>query len=171
MKSAAERPLWFPAAPAFDHDAATRKEQGTRAAGAAVGPLFERYFGVQAVCAILCLVTALSLSGPGRDQRWRVYLISVATLTVAVGWGLDWKVTRLREVRDQAQDAALLSTGDWSHDEAVAAVRADFTRWHLASLLVNFLTIGCVTVAMALAGRLPDDTQPVLRPSDGGPRA
>jgi len=57
--------------------------------------------------------------------------------------------------------------------EAEAARRA-FVQWHLVSLLFNMLTLGLVTVAMALAARLPTDPSAdpgVRNPRDGGPSA
>jgi hypothetical protein len=40
---------------------------------------------------------------------------------------------------------------------ASVAARKDFGTWHLWSLLLNMVTIGLVTVAMALAAQLPGD--------------
>src|SRR5262249_2153201 len=55
----AKREIWFPMWQAFDGPSPDpvspeplRKEQGTRAAGVAIAPLFHWYFGIQAVCAV-----------------------------------------------------------------------------------------------------------------------
>src|SRR5262249_19009924 len=73
------RAIWFPPGRDFDQDRGTwtyspsagesrrifqsaadvRKEQGIRAGGAVVGPLFDWYFLIQGICAILALATAL----------------------------------------------------------------------------------------------------------------
>jgi outer membrane protein assembly factor BamB len=64
-----ERPAWFPLAreyagnpPSPKFPDPLRKEQGTRAAGHAISPLFDWYFIIQAVCAVVALVTALGWS-------------------------------------------------------------------------------------------------------------
>ena len=45
---------------------------------------------------------------------------------------------------------------------AAGAARRQFGTWHLISLLLNFVTVLLVTVAMALAARLPErSTAPV----------
>src|SRR5262249_56913737 len=64
-----ERPLWFPLPAQFDQDPATRREQGTRAAGAAVGPLFDWYFLLQGVCGLLAAGTALRWPRPEPGAR------------------------------------------------------------------------------------------------------
>jgi hypothetical protein len=46
--------------------------------------------------------------------------------------------------------------------QVAESARAEFGRWHGYSLLLNLLTVLLVTVAMALAARLPAD--PSLAP-------
>src|SRR4051794_26393537 len=62
------RPLWFPIPEAFDKPPLgdgfpkeTRLEQGSRAAGAAVGKIFPVYYGLQAGCGLVALLTAVVL--------------------------------------------------------------------------------------------------------------
>ncbi len=135
-----QRPPWLPVAQSLD------KEQGTRLAGVAVGPMFPWYFLLQGVCGLVAVTTALSWSRS--DQRHpvdqvRTVLLILALVTVLVGWPLAQKVSDLRPARYDA-------------DPAVAAsARADFGRWHLYSLLLNFVTLALVGGATALAAQLP----------------
>jgi len=166
-----ERPLWFPLPAVFDQGEQTRKEQGIRAAGAAISPLFDWYFLIQGVCGLLAACTALGwprLEPKARVHRLRVVLLVAALLTVVVGWPLERKVSALRAVRNEASDALLTQTAASSLTRAPGlpedvdkikqtanAARADFGRWHFYSLMLNFVTVLLVTVAMALAAYLP----------------
>jgi hypothetical protein len=119
-------------------------------AGSAVGPVFPRYFGMQAVCGLIALATALSWWRLGGVHRWRVFVIGFALVTVAVGWPISDEVSRLRLER-------------FSPDAAAAeAARAGFASWHLVSLALIFVTVLAAGAALALAGRLPADKQAVL---------
>jgi acyl-phosphate glycerol 3-phosphate acyltransferase len=113
-------------------------------AGAAVGPVFPRYFGMQAVCGLAALITALSWWKCGRLCRWRVYLIGVALLLVAIGWPIANHVTELRLQRFSADSAIA--------DEAKAA----FAPWHFVSLGLSVVTVCLAGVALALAAKLPE---------------
>jgi acyl-phosphate glycerol 3-phosphate acyltransferase len=155
------RPLWLPAPPELEKNRPSdsfpeplRKEQGSRIAGAAVGPMFPWYFGLQAVCGVLAVATALawcsSASYPGAVHKVRVVVLGLALIGVGVGWWLEREVEKRRETRTAADQA-----------------RADFGRWHGFSLMVNLLTVLLVTVGMALAAALPaasaDGSAGVLR--------
>ncbi len=135
----AQRPAWLPES--FD------KEKGTQLAGLAVGPLFPWYYLLQGVCGLLTVVTALSLarSEPqARAHQVRFFILALALATVIAAWPIANRVSALRDAR-------------YAADRAVAAsAKADFGRWHRYSLLLNFATLGLVTVAMALAARLPN---------------
>jgi glycerol-3-phosphate acyltransferase PlsY len=113
-------------------------------AGSAVGPVFPRYFAMQAVCGLLALVTALSWwKAEGKVHRWRVYLIAAGVLTVAIGWPISNYVSELRLLR-------------FATDQAIATkAKADFTAWHLVSLFLSFVTVCLAGVSLALAARLP----------------
>ena len=52
--------------------------------GAAVGPVFPRYFAMQAACGVIALLTALSWWKLGGVHRNRVFVIAFALATVAV---------------------------------------------------------------------------------------
>lgn len=124
-------------------------------AGSAVGPVFPRYFAMQAVCGVLALITSLSWwKYEGKLQRWRVYLIALALLTVAVGWPISNHVSELRLLR-------------FSTDPSVAASAiADFTSWHLVSLFLSFVTVSLAGAALAIASRLPSEIVVVARGED-----
>jgi hypothetical protein len=182
------RPVWFPAGGKFEQDPESwklspsageprrvfesasdvRKEQGIRAAGAAIGPLFDWYFLLQGVCAILALVTALRWSRAGppvRAHQLRVIVLLVAFATVAAGWPLERQVSALRGPRDAATDALLQEAPNIPaavYEQAVAA-RSTFGAWHGVSTLLNLSTIALVTVAMVLTARLPANVQTVKR--------
>ncbi len=116
-------------------------------AGSAVGPVFPRYFAMQALCGVVALVTALSWWHRGGVHRRRVYVIAFALFTVAVGWPISEEVTRLRLLR-------------FSPDAGIASdARADFATWHLISLALSFVTVCAAGVALALAGKLPEQEQ------------
>ena len=113
-------------------------------AGSAVGPVFPRYFAMQAVCGVIALVTALSWWKLGCVHRWRVYIVAAAVLTVAVGWPISEEVARLRPLR-------------FSADASIANPAKDaFRDWHLVSLFLSFVTVLLAGVALALAAKLPD---------------
>ena len=59
----AQRETWLPRPPMYSEingDVNGPKEQGTRAAGYAIGPMFLWYFALQGVCGFIALATALS---------------------------------------------------------------------------------------------------------------
>lgn len=113
-------------------------------AGSAVGPVFPRYFAMQAVCGALALVTALSWWKSGRTHRVRVVVLALAVATVAVGWPLSNYVSEIRFAR-------------FSPDAAISeAAKAAFGRWHLASLALSGVTVLLAGAAMALAAKLPE---------------
>ncbi len=165
LKEKEARPLWFPMADVYAKAPPTgkfpdplRKEQGLRAAGAAVGPIFVWYYGIQAVCAAATAITALGwwLSRKGNIHTVRAVLLLLALVGVGVGWGLERVVADLRVPRNQLTDAVLQgSTEDLG---AAEEARAIFARWHGYSLLDNMAVLLLVTVAMALAAQLPTDS-------------
>ena len=114
-------------------------------AGAAVGPVFPRYFGMQAVCAVVAVGTAARWRRLGRVHEWRFAVVVAAALTLAVAIPLSDRVSELRLLR-------------FDPDPAVAeAARAAFGPWHLASLGLSVVTVGLAGVGLALAARLPAD--------------
>ncbi len=121
-----------------DAPPARKEALASALAGSAVGPVFPRYFGMQAVCGLMALGTALGGWGCGGIHRVRVVLLALGVLTVAVGWPLADHVSELRLLR-------------FSADPSVAeAARVAFGPWHLASLGLSFVTVGLAGSALAL---------------------
>jgi glycerol-3-phosphate acyltransferase PlsY len=171
-----QRPKWFPLPAAYARQDSVLdgpKEQGTRAAGAAVGALFPWYFAIQGACGLLALGTALGLSRahPGRVHRVRSILLLLALLFVLAGWPLEQKVNALRGPRNEAVSAFLTSRPEQADKARTAALeaKAEFGLWHGLSLLLNFATLGLVTVAMALAARLPGTPEVIPHDQPGAP--
>jgi hypothetical protein len=135
-----------------------RLEQGSRAAGAVVGPLFPWYFRLQAACAAAALLTALGWTAryPSRLNSLRLAVLFLALVSVGVGWWLELTVHDLRGPRNSLTDAVLRAPSpDPAEVHAAEEARATFGRWHFYSLLANFATLGLATVGMALAAHLP----------------
>jgi acyl-phosphate glycerol 3-phosphate acyltransferase len=116
-------------------------------AGSAVGPVFPRFFLMQAVSGAVALATALSWWNSERRtlNRVRVVVLALALLGVVLGWPLSEQVSRLRVERFTAS-----GTMD-------PAVHAAFVSWHLASLALSAVTTLLAGAGLALAGRLPAD--------------
>ncbi len=159
----AHRPAWFPRTPDYEKVAPPLdgpREQGTRAAGRVINPLFGWYFLIQGVCGFLAAATALGWPNrePGRRvHRVRVAVLLAALLTVVAGWPLEQHVNQLREPRNTAIDNFLRSSPAEAAAAKTAALeaRSEFGLWHMASVFLNLGTVVLVAVAMALAAQLP----------------
>jgi glycerol-3-phosphate acyltransferase PlsY len=155
-----DRETWFPRPAMYSEindEVNGPEEQGSRAFGYAVGPMFTWYFSLQAVCGFVSLATALSWLKPAQEarvHRWRVNLLIAAVVLVLIGWPLEHKVSALRIPRNQTMDEYLQDRANEAKTKAMKDARAEFGQWHRYSLLANFATILCVTAAMALAGSL-----------------
>jgi len=124
------------------------KDLARALAGSAVGPIFPQLFVLEAVCGVIALVTALSWwKEPGKVHRGRVYVLGLALLTVAVAWPISNYVSDLRPLRFDPDKK--------TRDAADAA----FGTWHLVSLFLSFVTVCLAGVALALAAKLPPDTE------------
>ncbi len=162
-KPSAERRYWLPVPPDMDKAPPTpkfpdplRKEQGSRIAGAAVGPMFFPYYILQIVCGALAVLTALAWAGRGGVHRWRAIVLILALAGAGVGWWLDVRVEGLRKVRSDASDVVITSPDPTPEQRAAAdEARANFGAWHTYSLFANFGTLALVTVAMGMAAALP----------------
>jgi acyl-phosphate glycerol 3-phosphate acyltransferase len=120
-----------------------KKALANALAGSAVGPVFPKYFGMQLVCGVIALVTALSWWKLGRVHRVRGIIIVAALVSVAVGTPISDEVSRLRPLR-------------FDSDESVKeAAKTAFAAWHLASLALSFVTVLLAGAALALAAKLP----------------
>jgi acyl-phosphate glycerol 3-phosphate acyltransferase len=158
------RPNWFPATPDFlksEGKLEGPKEQGTRAAGAVITPLFGWYFLIQGICGLLAVATALAwtrLHLPGKIHKVRIAVLLAALVTVLAGWPLEQKVNALRGPRYEAVDKYLQAKPgqDAAAREAALDARKEFVLWHTFSLFLNFGTVILVGVGMALAAQLPE---------------
>lgn len=162
-----KRPLWLPLPPELDRDPPPSerfpnplsKEQGSRIFGYAVSPLFPWFFGIQTICLIIALLTAIPwcvASNSSRVDHVRAWVLFLALLGASSGWWLEHVVSDLRQPRNDLTDEVLrdFMPGPELIQKAEEA-RATFGRWHGYSLMVNMATILLVTVAMALAAQLP----------------
>ena len=92
-----DRTAYVPITQGIANDDIKKKELATALAGSAVGPVFPKFFQLQAVCAVLALITALGWwKSPGKVNRCRVIVLALAAATVAVGWPISTKVSALR---------------------------------------------------------------------------
>jgi glycerol-3-phosphate acyltransferase PlsY len=160
QKPAERRPAWFPLVAEFEHQDPKvddkiefdgHKEQGTRAAGYAVGGIFPAYFSWQIMCGIVAFGTALGW------PRFRPWLIGIALLLVAASFPVEHKVSDLRDPRNEAIEAYLKAPAAErdSLRPAARAAKSTFVRWHLLSLFLNMGVVGLVVIATAMAGNLP----------------
>jgi acyl-phosphate glycerol 3-phosphate acyltransferase len=166
---AAQRPNWLPMPAGYDKASPGKgfpdplgKEQGSRLFGAAVGPLFPWYHGIQTVCALVGLVTALAWVRLGaRVHRVRAWVLAAGLVCVLAGWWLYIKVEELRVQRNGLTEAVIAAKApDSAQLNQAEEARAAFGRWHGYSLMGNFLTLVLVTVAMILAASLPAPPAP-----------
>jgi acyl phosphate:glycerol-3-phosphate acyltransferase len=124
-----------------------KKALASALAGAAVGPLFPRFFALAAICSWLTVLTAfgfLRMVG-GKVHRWRYTLALVALVFVALGWPLSEWVGQLRM--------------DRFHPEAARAATAKsaFGVWHLVSLANGAVLTLLSCALLVLAAKLPGD--------------
>jgi hypothetical protein len=164
---AQRRPLWLPLPDAYAREVAgaglpepTRREQGTRAFGVAVGNVFPLYYALQLACAVVALATAwgLARTGQGRWHGWRLSLCALALAAVLLGGWLERVVHDLREPRNDLTDAVLLAQAPSEEQIAqMRAARTDFGRWHGYSLVQNFVTLALVAAITVLAAQLPQE--------------
>jgi acyl-phosphate glycerol 3-phosphate acyltransferase len=174
LGESADRPAWFPLTPAFakaDDAINGPKEQGTRAAGFAVGPMFPWYFLIQGVCGFVALLTAVPWvrrEPTRRVHRWRVGLLVVALAIVVAGWPIEEYVSALRVPRNETTEAYLRAGPDDASARLAAMrdARSAFARWHVVSLLLNLAAIGVVGLATALAAHLPERPPTPMPPKD-----
>ncbi len=120
-------------------------------AGAAVGPIFPKYFLLQTICASIAVVTSLTWFRTEPGRRWhraRAIVLAIAFGLVLVGWPISDVVSQLRVER-------------WNPDPAVAKMaRTAFGPWHLVSLASSAVTTCLAGVGLLMGAKLPQ------RPND-----
>jgi glycerol-3-phosphate acyltransferase PlsY len=150
MDGPSDRTAYVTIVPA-DAPAETKLALASALAGAAVGPVFPRYFAMQAVCGATALLTSLVWwnRSPGRrSHRIRVLIISIGWILVLVSWPISDYVSELRLERFHPDPAT------------AAAARQDFATWHLLSLGLSLLTTAIAALALGFAAKLPADPNP-----------
>jgi hypothetical protein len=156
------RESWFPQATIMLEkrgDVEGMKEQGSRAFGHAITPMFGPYFMLQGLCGFVALGTAMAWLKHGSPvHRWRVNILIVAVAFVLIGWWLERKVNELRVPRNQMMEVYLQDRTNADKIAAKNEAREAFGRWHTYSLAANFAMILCVSAAMAMAGNLSNSS-------------
>ena len=135
------------------------REQGTRTAGKAVGPIFPLYFLIQGMCGLVAIVTCLGWTRAHPQEKVhkiRCLVLVPALIMVLAGMVLEQEVQELRKQRHLAVDAYLYAKTPTAKEvSAMKTAKDDFSRAHLYSLFLNLGTIVLVAVGMALAAHLP----------------
>jgi hypothetical protein len=151
-----DRTAYLPLAP--DASPEQKKDLATALAGSAVGPVFPKFFQLQAVCAVLALVTALAWRRiVGRVHRWRLIVLALAAATIAIGWPISMHVSALRVER-------------FNPDSNIAtAAKASFSQMHMISLWMSMLTALLVGVGLAMAARMPAGATRLTDKPDASP--
>lgn len=164
-----ERPLWLPLAQEYEKSVSVeptgktqrpkplRILQGRQAAGHAISPMFDSYFTIQMICAVIVVATAVGWtfrSKLSKRHRWRGIVVTLALITVMVGWWMEKKVSHLRTERAIKTSELLKSAKSLDLSEGFPGDR-EFTRWHVASIFVNLGTLAFLIAAVALAVFLP----------------
>jgi glycerol-3-phosphate acyltransferase PlsY len=159
-----KRPYWLPAPsqpdkqhPSSQAEEKLGKEQGSRIAGTAVGPIFRPYFILQVACGLLAGLSALTWFARGGSHKFRTIIILLALGGASAGWWLEQKVEALREERSTAAEAVLTSKAPTAEQkQADESARANFGTWHAYSLFANLGSLALVTVAMVMTAFLPN---------------
>ena len=157
-----ERPSWFAQGEWYEQGRSdileADKEQGTRAAGFAISPIFDWYFLIQGFCGFLAVATAFGCTLKSRKRtidNLRILVLVLALLTVVGGWPLERYVSGLRGPRNHSTEAHLNDPSDETLKTKAVAARKAFGMWHGISMMINLGTIVLVTVGMGMAGLLP----------------
>jgi glycerol-3-phosphate acyltransferase PlsY len=123
--------------------AADRDKLASGLAGAAVGPIFQRFFALSAACAWIALWTSFAWANRGGVHRWRFIFSVIAATGVAFGWPLSIFVSDLRELRMSA-------------DPTIAGrAAAAFGPWHVASLFLSMFVSVLTGIILLLAAKMP----------------
>lgn len=144
QKLAEEKPVWL--------TGLEDKKQGTRLAGEALAPVFDRYFWLQVICGVVALGTALAwVNLPGKVHKLRAILLAGA-LVLALANTL-WLAPRVHELRNLRYSELT---------QVAQQAETDFGHWHTYSLVTDLATLLLVTVALCTAAALPNRVSTAL---------
>lgn len=122
---------------------AEKKALASALSGAAVGPIFPKYFALLTVTGLIGVVTAIAWHHRGRVHRWRTAILMAALVMTVIGWPLSGWVSQLRLDR-------------FAEDAAVAAnAKSLFGPVHLVSLAMSALGTLLSGIGLLLAGWIP----------------
>jgi glycerol-3-phosphate acyltransferase PlsY len=156
-----DRASWFPPAKMYETKTGLvvgPAEQGSRAAGTAIAPLFDWYYLLQGLCGFLAVTTAWGWSKQFPQQKIhgrRVLILVLALATVVGGWPVEQYVSDLRPERNGKTEAHLQNPTNTELEAEAHQARAAFGMWHGINTLINLGTIILVTVGMGMAAFLP----------------
>lgn len=123
----------------------TRKALASALAGAAVGPVFPKYFAMLVLCGLVALITSLPWRSQGLIHKRRTALLLGALIVAIVGWPLAGYVSQLRLER-------------FATDPPVAAqAKSLFGPVHLVSLGLSAIGTLLNGLSLWLAGRIPKE--------------
>ncbi len=128
-----------------------KKQLGSALAGAAVGPLFPRYFQLSGLCAIAAVFTSLAFKreeATAKLPNWRLGVVLAAATLTLIGGPLAEFVAKLNAERFDSEVSNRL-----------------FQPLHGMSLMGSAITTLLVGVALVLAARLPITSKPSPGPS------
>lgn len=123
----------------------TRDALASALAGAAVGPIFPRYFGMQLVCGLVTLATALAWVRHGEPHRQRAWFALFGIVVVLVSIPVSMQVSRLRVERFN------------SNAVVAAGAKESFGPVHLCSLSLSGFAVLIAARVLALGAKLPQD--------------
>jgi hypothetical protein len=168
-----ERPAWFPLPESVVRNPPSEevlkrlaREQGTRAAGFAIAPMFDWYFLIQSVCSAAALVTALSWARLNSKvpviHKIRTVVLLVGVASVALGWWLEQVVSDKGKLRNATSDVILrASPATEAQLQTAEADRKEFGQYHGYSMMVNLVTVLAAAGGMGMAAYLPERAPPL----------
>jgi hypothetical protein len=124
-----------------------KKQLGSALAGAAVAPMFPKYFVWSALAVVVATISASGWRKRSRLDACRFWLLVLCTILILTDWWIADEVSRLRLER--------FSSNPSIADKAKAA----FGSWHLVSLFTNLIAGLFSGIALFLAGSIRGECQ------------
>jgi glycerol-3-phosphate acyltransferase PlsY len=122
-----------------------RKALASALAGAAVGPVFPKYFAMLVIGGSVALITSLPWRSRGLIHKRRTALLLAALIVAMIGWPLSAYVSQLRLERFATDP------------QAAAQAKSLFGPVHLASLGLSAIGTFLNGLSLGLAGRIPKE--------------